>query len=78
MKDKVMILDYTFHGPITCFIKIQGFDAVNNSSFEGIIRMVDGVPYGDLIKEGTSELSKECIRFIKNYLEEKQREGYFS
>lgn len=78
MKDRVMILDYTFHGPITCFIKIQGFDAVNNSSFEGIIRMVDGVPYGDLIKEGISELSKECIRFIKIDLEEKYREGYFS
>ncbi|MGM9968029.1 hypothetical protein [uncultured Rummeliibacillus sp.] len=78
MSHQVMIVDYSFHGTITCFIKIQGFDAENNIPFEGVIRMVDGVPYGDLIREGTSNLSKESIRYVKLYLEKKYIEGYFS
>ena len=78
MNHQVMILDYSFHGTITCFIKIQGFDVENNLPFEGVIRMVDGVPYGDIIREGTSNLSKDCIQYIKLYLEEKYKNGYFS
>ncbi|MGX9134727.1 hypothetical protein ACWV26_10145 [Rummeliibacillus sp. JY-2-4R] len=78
MKHEVMILDYSFHGPITCFIKIQGIDARNKQSFEGFIRMVDGIPYGDLLIPDKSGLSLECIQYVKNYICERYEKGYFS
>ncbi len=78
MKHEVMILDYSFHGPITCFIKIQGYDMQYKQSFEGLIRMVDGIPYGDLLITDKSGLSLECIQFIKDYIRERYDNGYFS
>lgn len=72
-----MILDYAFHGKITCFIHIKGYDWVSKQSFDGIIRMVDGIPYGDLINEGRSILSSECIEFIRQNVHKKAKEGYF-
>ncbi|HWI47328.1 MAG TPA: hypothetical protein VNU45_03765 [Rummeliibacillus sp.] len=78
MKHKVVILDYSFHGSITCFIKVQGYDGLNDQPFDGMIRMVDGVPYGDLIKEEKSSLSSNCIQFIKAYIYDKYEKGFFS
>lgn len=77
MKHKVVILDYTFNGLITCFVKIQGYDGINDQSFEGMIRLVDGIPYGDIIREGKSNLSEECILYIKAYIERKFKQGFF-
>lgn len=78
MNHKVIIVDYSFHGPITCFIKITGHDGIKNQSFDGMIRMVDGVPYGDLLKEEKSNVSSECIQFIKAYIYQKYEQGFFS
>ncbi|MGG0657534.1 hypothetical protein [Rummeliibacillus pycnus] len=78
MKHQVTILDYAFHESITCFIKIQGFDGINEQPFNGMIRMVDGVPYGDIIKEEKSNLSSDCIQYIKVYIYQKYEQGFFS
>ena len=78
MKHNLIIVDYSFHGPITCFIKITGYDDIKNQSFDGMIRMVDGVPYGDILKEDKSNLSPECIQFIKAYIYQKYEQGFFS
>ncbi len=77
MKQQITIIDYAFHGPITCFIHVQGYDETKEQKFSGMIRMVDGTPYGDIISKNKSPLSAECIQSIKDYVIQKYKNGYF-
>lgn len=43
----VYVVDFAWHGDQTLFIELKGTDKSQN--FEGMVRVVDGVVYGDLV-----------------------------
>lgn len=59
----VYVVDFAWHGDQTLFIELKGTDKSQN--FEGMVRVVDGVVYGDLVHPKKSTLSKEAITYIK-------------
>lgn len=64
----VYVVDFAWHGNQTLFIELNGTD--DNRKFEGMVRVVDGIIYGDLVHPTKSTLSKEAISYIKNYVSE--------
>lgn len=64
----VYVVDFAWHGEQTLFIDLKG--TINNQSFEGMVRVVDGIIYGDLVHPIKSGLSNEAVTYIKNYVSE--------
>ncbi|MBK3495164.1 hypothetical protein JFL43_09910 [Viridibacillus sp. YIM B01967] len=75
---KVVIIDFIHNGPQTCFVKFSGFDGDNNNEYEGMVRFVGEMPYGDIIHPTKSELSNDCREFLKDYLLDKYQLGEFN
>ncbi|KWW21092.1 hypothetical protein AS888_15890 [Peribacillus simplex] len=81
MNDKhnhdVTIIDFMKTGHNTCFVKVSGFDAGIEKKFEGEVKFVGDVPYGDLLHPERSHLSGSCSEFVRSVLMHKYNEGQF-
>lgn len=66
----IMIIDFAWHGT-TLFIEFTAFDAERQESFQGMVRVVDDTPYGDIIHEKRSPLSVACRTYVATTLREK-------
>lgn len=73
----ISIIDFITTGHKTTFVKIVGYDAELGSKFEGEVRFLDGMPYGDLIHPDRSSLSAGCRQYVHDYLINKYSNGEF-
>lgn len=71
----IHIIDFAWHGSQTLFVECSG--ELEGVSFKGMVRIVDGMIYGDLVKESRSQLSGVAIEQLKTYLLEKYNTGQF-
>lgn len=62
----------------TVFVKIAGYDAELGTEFEGEVKFLNGVPFGDLIHDQRSSLSSECRQYVRENLLHKYESGEFS
>ncbi|MGO4889482.1 hypothetical protein ACJ2A9_17175 [Anaerobacillus sp. MEB173] len=71
------VLDFsrTIHN--TTFVKFSGYDAVNGKDFNGEVKFVGGLPYGDIIHPERSSLSSECRDYVRTMLISKYNAGEF-
>lgn len=72
----VTIIDFAWNGT-TLFLEFTGFDGERNARFKGMVRVVDGTPYGDIIHERRSELSLSCRTFVVETLMTKIQQHAF-
>ncbi|MDQ0271987.1 hypothetical protein [Cytobacillus purgationiresistens] len=72
------IIDFNNTQYHSTFVKITGYDAVLGNEFEGEVKFVSGMPFGDLIHPQRSFLSSECRQFVRTMLVNKYNEGAFS
>lgn len=66
----VNIIDFVWNGS-TLFIEFNGYDAENDARFTGMVRVVGGTPYGDIIHPTRSPLSASCREYVASYLTER-------
>jgi hypothetical protein len=71
------VIDYKITEHKTTFVKVVGYDAVLEKEFEGEVKFLNGIPYGDLIHSQRSSLSPECRQFVQENLLNKYNEGKF-
>ncbi|MGE7765734.1 hypothetical protein [Peribacillus sp. NPDC096540] len=62
------IIDFMKTGHNTYFVKVVGFDADAEREFEGEVKFVQGMPFGDLIHPQRSYLSSTCREFVRENL----------
>jgi len=72
------IIDFKITELKTIFVKVTGYDAVLGREFEGEVKFVGGMPYGDLIHPQRSSLSPECRQYVRGNLQNKYTVGEFS
>lgn len=72
----IHIIDFAWHGSQTLFVECAG--KLDDIEFKGMVRVVDGIIYGDLVKESKSELTAEAIRELKKYIQMKYEAGQFN
>ncbi|WP_285766798.1 hypothetical protein [Peribacillus sp. SI8-4] len=65
---ELTIIDFMKTGHHTCFVQVSGFDAEYKKKFEGEVKFVGDVPYGDLIHSQRSHVSSSCREFIREDL----------
>ena len=73
----VSIIDFNSSDSKTVFVKVNGFDAELGKEFEGEVKFVDGMPFGDLIHPQKSPLSSTCRHTVRSYLINKYNDGEF-
>jgi hypothetical protein len=44
---------------------VEAYDALQEKSFTGIVKVIDGMPRGHFIKRGISPLSPACLQIVK-------------
>lgn len=71
----IHIIDFAWHGGQTLFVEFTV--EVANGFVKGMVRIVDGAIYGDVIHPKRSQLSVEEINAVKHYLAEKVQAGKF-
>lgn len=71
----IHITDFAWHGSQTLFVECSG--ELEGIQFVGMVRIVDGIIYGDLVKESRSVLNEAGIQQLKNYITEKYSNGQF-
>ncbi|RRN71292.1 hypothetical protein EI200_11285 [Peribacillus simplex] len=71
------IIDYMKTGHNTCFVKVSGFDAESEQNFEGEVKFVGDLPFGDLIHPQRSHLSSTCREFVREDLVLRYGKGQF-
>ncbi|WP_332699242.1 hypothetical protein [Halalkalibacter lacteus] len=72
------VIDFKSTEHNTTFVKFTGYDAVLGKKFEGEVKFVGGLPFGDLIHPQRSSLSSECRQFVRVMLLNKYNAGEFS
>ncbi|MFF2288251.1 hypothetical protein [Peribacillus butanolivorans] len=72
------IIDFMKTGHKTYFVKIVGFDADAGREFEGEIKFVQNMPFGDLIHPQRSHLSTTCREFVRENLINRYDSGQFN
>lgn len=73
----VSIIDFNSSDSKSVFVKVIGFDADLGKEFEGEVKFVNGMPFGDLIHPQRSFLSPTCRSTVRSYLLNKYKEGEF-
>ncbi|OKL37002.1 hypothetical protein [Domibacillus mangrovi] len=61
-------VDYEWTEQNVLFVKVNGFDAGRGKEFEGVVKFIEGVPFGDLIHVQKSSLSTSCRGALRAYL----------
>lgn len=72
------IIDFIQTGHKTWFVKVVGFDFDADRQFEGEVKFVNDLPFGDLIHPKRSHLSQSCREFVREDLINKYESGLFS
>ncbi|UMZ35536.1 hypothetical protein [Priestia megaterium] len=44
---------------------VEAYDALQEKSFTGVVKVIDGMPQGHFIKPGKSPLSPPCLQVAK-------------
>lgn len=73
----VNVIDFRTTSYKTTFVKFEGYDGELERRFEGEVRFVDGVPFGDIIHPERSPLSSSCREFVQGRLVNKYNTGEF-
>ncbi|MGM0903048.1 MAG: hypothetical protein ACQEXB_18365 [Bacillota bacterium] len=73
----VSVIDFKSTDFKTVFVKVNGFDAGLGKKFEGEVKFVDGMPFGDLIHPQRSCLSPTCRHTVRSYLLNKYNDSEF-
>ncbi|MCK2017913.1 hypothetical protein [Peribacillus frigoritolerans] len=71
------VIDFMKTGHKTCFVKVIGFDAESGQDFEGEVKFVGDLPFGDLIRPERSHLSSSCREFVRHDLLHRYSQGQF-
>ncbi|HZG71450.1 MAG TPA: hypothetical protein VEY51_07920 [Chondromyces sp.] len=71
------VIDFNHTGFKTIFVKFTGYDAALGKAFEGEVKFVEGIPFGDMVHPQRSALSSECRQFIYEKLLNKYNAGDF-
>lgn len=71
------VIDFYRTQHSTTFVKVTGYDAILEKNFEGEVKFVNSMPFGDLINPQRSSLSAQCIQFIRARLLKKHSSGDF-
>lgn len=77
-KHRLTIVDYTITEHQTIFVQFSCYDAVLSKIFDGEVKFIGGVPYGDIIHPDRSILSMECREVIRELLVNKYQSGEIS
>ena len=64
------VIDFAWNGT-TLFIEFNGYDAEKDERFNGMVRVVSGIPYGDIIHPTRSTLSVSCREYVTQHLTER-------
>ena len=72
------VIDFIPTNLNTIFMKIAGYDAVLEKTFEGEVKFLNGMPFGDLIHSQRSSLSPECREFVRKNLLNRYNDGQFN
>ena len=72
------VIDFikTEHNSI--FVSLTGYDAVLRENFEGEVKFLGGMPFGDIIHQERTTLSPECREYIRELLLQKYNAGEFN
>ena len=73
----VTVLDFEKVNAKVCFVKVEGYDAELGREFEGVIKLLNGIPFGDLIHPTRSKLSSDCRTTVRGYILNKYANGDF-
>lgn len=73
----IQVIDFIFIHSNSIFVKITGYDAILGKEFEGEVKFLNGMPFGDLIHSERSSLSPECREFVRENLLRKYLQGHF-
>lgn len=73
----VSVIDFWLTEHKTIFVKVEGYDSELGIKFEGEVKFLDGMPFGDLIHPQRSSLSSSCRQFVRGILINKYRNGEF-
>ncbi len=76
-KHVLTVLDFIPTNQQSIFVKIAGYDAVSGRKFEGEVKFLNGMPFGDIIHSQRSSLSLECREFVQEDLLNKYNQGKF-
>jgi hypothetical protein len=71
-------VDYDWSGQNVLFVKVTGFDAEKGNEFEGVVKFIQGMPFGDLIHAEKSPLSASCRGHLRTYLVRRYQEKEFN
>lgn len=71
----ILVIDFAWNGTQTLFIELQ--ITINDNTINGMVRIVDGIIYGDLVHPKKSALSEEEILVVKESLQKKIILGHF-
>lgn len=74
----VSVIDFKSTDFKTVFVKVNGYDADLGREFEGEVKFVGGMPFGDLIHPQRSSLSSTCRHTVRGYLLNKYNDGEFN
>jgi hypothetical protein len=73
----VNVIGFTSTDYKTTFVKVEGYDAILEKEFEGEVKFVDGMPFGDIIHPQRSSLSSSCRQHVRAFLLIKYNNGDF-
>ena len=76
-KHVLTVLDFIPTNQQSIFVKIAGYDALLEKTFEGEVKFLNGAPFGDLIHAERSSLSPECREFVREELVMRYTKGQF-
>lgn len=72
---KIRIIDFAWHGGQTLFVEFV-LESTQGTT-KGMVRIVDGNIYGDIVHPKKSTLLAQEITFVKKYLTEKYEAHFF-
>lgn len=71
------IIDFVTTEFNTTFVKVTGYDAVLGRGFEGEVKFLGDMPFGDIIHPERSSLSPKCRQYVRERLLSKYHIGEF-
>jgi hypothetical protein len=74
----VTTVDYKRIDDKKCFVEVKGYDAILGSEFKGVIKFLNGEPFGDIIHPLNSSLSPDCRTFVTTYVITKYNAGEYN
>lgn len=76
-RHSINVIDFRTTSYKTTFVKFEVYDAEVGKRFNGDVRFVDGMPFGDVIHPQKSPLSSSCRELVRERLLNKYNEGEF-